>query len=147
MYASQIVEAINRRTVSDHKLAKIETQLDILHTELNKRIDELENGIEVIQNDTEHLAVLKNKLMFIEQFYLKKTCFETEIDTKVGRIEQNIEFLKKSMEGLIKDLKFVKEQVKFMKSEKKSNPTQPKCGWNFWNWGKKIKRHKMYNIQ
>jgi DNA repair ATPase RecN len=146
MYGCQIVEAINRRSVNDQKLVKIEAQLESLHTEISKRIDELQNGIEVIQGDTEHLAVLKNKLMFIEQFYLKKTCFETEIDTKVDRIEQNIENLKKNMDGLIKDLKFVKEQVKYMKNEKK-NRSEAKCVWKFWQCGKKIKRHNMYNLQ
>jgi chromosome segregation ATPase len=141
MGVGYLIESMSKRANKDQALDDLQSRLLEIESDLKKKIDEIESGLTSIHADTQGLTILKNKLMFIEQFYLKKTGFETEIDAKLGRVEQSVDALKRNMEGLMKDVKYVKEQINVIKAKPKGG-----CLW-FWKAkDKNIKRQCIYKL-
>lgn len=118
----QIIDIMNKKTINDAILERIESNILIIENNLKKYID---MGINQNQDDTNQL---KNKLLFIEQqFYLKKN-YETEIDNKIGRFEQKIDILKHILISLNKDVKYIKEQILL----NNNNKIKKSKRWKIW---------------
>lgn len=129
----QIIDIMNKKTINDAILERIESNILIIENNLKKYID---TGIITNQDDTNQL---KNKLLFIEQqFYLKKTCYENEIDSKIGRFEQKIDILKHILISLNKDVKYIKEQILL----NNNNKIKKSKRWKIWE---KLFKNKYIN--
>lgn len=121
MCVGQIIDIMSKRVIHDNAIDRLERKISVVEKNLQEQVEELENGIKLIQEDTHNLKLLKNKLLFIEQLYLNKTSFETEIDSKVGRIEHNVDVLKRHLENVTKDIRYIKDQIRSFKFKPKSN--------------------------
>jgi archaellum component FlaC len=103
----QIIDVMYKRTINQNTILRIE-----------ENISNIELKLESIKNDTNKLSSLKDKLMFIEQFYINKTSIETDINCKIGRIEHTCEGFKRHIEILSKDVKFIKDHIKLKEYNK-----------------------------
>lgn len=117
MNPNSIVGSIQKRMINDMALEELQKQITDINTILSEKFTELEMGIADVQKDTQNLQLLKNKLLFIEQFYIRRTSFETEIDSKIGRIEHNLEVVKKQVDTVAKDMRFMKEHYKTIRAK------------------------------
>jgi hypothetical protein len=103
----QIIDIMNKRLLNQNQIINLE-----------ENIYNIELTLDNIKLDTDKLSSLKDKLMFIEQCYINKTSIESDINCKIGRIEQNCESFKRNIENLCKDIKFIKDQVKILTNNK-----------------------------
>lgn len=118
---SNIIDIMSKKTSNDMILAKIESN-DIILDKIESNIlmiennlkDYVDNGIKIIQEDTKQLTLLKNKLLFIEQLYFKKTYFDNEIHVKINNIEQNMDIFKNILISSNRDIKYIKEHIKII---------------------------------
>lgn len=122
-----IIEAIHRRSLSETTLEKLQE----LESDVRKQFDELHKDLHHLKEDTQHLQLLRNKLLFIEQFYLNKTSFETEIDAKLARIEDSIDGMKRNVEVLMNEVRTMKKKLNVL-CEKKSSSKFSSARWKVW---------------
>ena len=121
-----IIETLQRRAISESTFEKLQN----LEVNVNVNFQQIQNELNLIKEDTQQLQLLKNKLLFIEQFYMNKTSFETEIDSKLSRIEDNMDSMKRHVDILLNEVKSIKKKLFILSEEKSTKKNPPR--WKVW---------------
>lgn len=96
---------------NDSAWIDINTNLLSLETQIDTQFKKLQEEFNIARENNKNINCLKDRLIFIEQFYIKRTGIETDIECQLNRIAFNISILKKSIDGLVKDMKVVKQHI------------------------------------
>jgi len=92
----------------------LENNLDEIEEHIENQIKAIKHEIDKTDASQQNMDTLKNRLIFIENLCNRKTCFETEVETRLARLNNNQDVLKNNLVLVIQELQTLKKQVELL---------------------------------